>query len=337
MTATVQVAIHSSQFPEAVRGDLLDSLRQGTINHKFHYDSIKQAQKWLALHNACSPARTRPEVAATYHRAFEQTARIVCPGTVHVIGLGCGGGAKDCALLSRLQGSALSYTPIDVSTALVLTSWQAARLIIPPDRCFPLVCDLAKADDLPSILDAQPNPRATRLVTFFGMLPNLEPETILPRLAALVRPGDLLLCSANLAPGTSYQEGVARVLPLYDNTLTREWLLMFLSDLGVDPHDGTTTFGIEEHPPGSRLLRIAASFQFVRHKEFRIDSHTFTFRPTDVLRLFFSYRHTPELVEGLLAAHGLPVSAQWISPCGEEGLFLARRLQPGFPAPPVHL
>ncbi len=87
MTATVQVTIHSSQFPDAVRGDLLDSLRQGAINHKFHYDSIKQAQKWLALHDACSPARTRPEVATAYHRAFEQTSRIVSPGTVHVIGL----------------------------------------------------------------------------------------------------------------------------------------------------------------------------------------------------------------------------------------------------------
>jgi len=328
MTATVQVTIHPSQFPDAVRGDLLDSLRQGAINHKFHYDSIKQAQKWLALHDACSPARTRPEVAATYHRAFEQTSRIVSPGTVHLIGLGCGGGAKDCALLSRIQGSAPSYTPIDVSTALVLTSCQAARSIIPPERCFPLVCDLAKADDLPSILDAQPIPSATRLVTFFGMLPNFEPETILPRLEALVRPGDLLLCSANLAPGSNYQEGVARVLPLYDNGLTREWLLMFLSDLGVDPRDGTTTFRIEEHPPGSGLLRIAASFEFVRRKNLRIDSHTFTFQPTDLLRLFFSYRHTPELVERLLAAHGLPVSDKYISPCGEEGLFLAHRPWP---------
>ncbi len=187
------------------------------------------------------------------------------------------------------------------------------------------MCDLAKADDLPSILDAQPISRATRLVTFFGMLPNFEPEKVLPRLAALVRPGDLLLCSANLAPGSNYQEGVARVLPLYDNRLTREWLLVFLSDLGVDSHDGTTTFRIEEHPPGSGLLRIAALFQFVRRTDIRIDSHTFTFQPTDGLRLFFSYRHTPELVERLFAAHGLPVSARWISPCGEEGVFLARR------------
>ena len=325
MSALVQIAVHSSHFPDAVRGDLLNSLRQRAINHKFHYDSIKQAQKWLALHDACSPARTRPEVAATYHRAFEQTARILSPRPVHVIGLGCGGGAKDCALLSRLEGSTFYYTPIDVSTALVLTSWQAARLIIRPDRCFPIVCDLSKADDLPPILDAQVAPGATRLVTFFGMLPNFEPATILTRLAALVRPGDLLLCSANLAPGSDYGSGVAQVLPLYDNALTREWLLMFLLDLGIDPHDGTTTFRIEEHPPGSGLLRITAVFEFVRRRDIRVDSHTFIFQPTDVLRLFFSYRHTPALVERLLAPHGLPVTNQWISPCGEEGLFLARR------------
>ena len=58
--ALANVTIHSSQFPENVRRDLLRSLRARRINHKFHYDSYKQAQKWLALHEACSPSRTDP-------------------------------------------------------------------------------------------------------------------------------------------------------------------------------------------------------------------------------------------------------------------------------------
>jgi len=50
--ALANVTIHSSQFPENVRRDLLDCLRARSVNSKFHYDSWKQAQKWLALHEA---------------------------------------------------------------------------------------------------------------------------------------------------------------------------------------------------------------------------------------------------------------------------------------------
>ncbi len=52
MSSVAHVTIHPSQFPDAVRRDLLASLRDRQVNHKFHYDSIKQTQKWLAIHQA---------------------------------------------------------------------------------------------------------------------------------------------------------------------------------------------------------------------------------------------------------------------------------------------
>jgi hypothetical protein len=118
---------------------------------------------------------------------------------------------------------------------------------------------------------------------------------------------------------------VERVLPLYDNQFTRDWLLSFLSGLGIGQNDGTMVFHIEQHPATSGLLRIAADFRFLRMAEVRIDSNTFVFQPAELLRLFFSYRHTPRLVRDLLLPHRLKVNAQWISPCGEEGLFLVHR------------
>ncbi|HOW66327.1 MAG TPA: L-histidine N(alpha)-methyltransferase [Candidatus Paceibacterota bacterium] len=323
MSSTINVFIHSSQFPDAVRKDLLESMRRRAVNHKFHYDTIRQAQKWLCLHETYSPARTRPEVANTYHQAFRQTVKRLGQGPVQVIGLGCGGGAKDCALIRCLEGRTVHYRAVDVSTALVLKACQAAGEWMPPDRCLPLVCDLATAEDLPAEIEEHSPSGSIRILTFFGMLPNFEPAIILPRLAALVKPDDCLLCSANLAPGDDYRQGVERVRPLYDNALTRDWLMTFLSDLGVEADDGTMRFSIEEHPAGSGLLRIAAYFEFLRGKQVRIDSVNFDFQPSDVLRLFFSYRHTPALVKDLLAPHGLSVDAQWISPCGEEGVFLA--------------
>src|SRR6185295_7806910 len=117
MRFPVNVAIHPSQFPENLRRDLVVSLRVGQLNHKFLYDGIKQTQKWLALHEACSPARNDIDCVETYDKAFGAAADRVAARHAHVISLGCGGGQKDVSLLKRLRqsGRQVSYTPCDVS------------------------------------------------------------------------------------------------------------------------------------------------------------------------------------------------------------------------------
>ncbi len=327
MPSLVHVAIHPSTFPEAVRRDLLVSLRTRQVNHKFHYDSVKQIQQWLALHQAYSPSRWDPDCAAAYDRSFTAVVSRMEYRRVHLIGLGCGGGQKDARLLRQLQdtGRTVFYTPSDVSVPMVLVAQQAATSVLPPGNCFPLVCDLATADDLPAALDSLPVPNAARLITFFGMIPNFEPQIILPRLASLVRLGDCLLFSANLAPGANYAAGVQRILPLYDNALTREWLMTFLLDLGVEASDGELNFVIEDDPAGSGLKRVAAYFRFGRWREIRVDEHRFDFPAGESMRLFFSYRHTPTLAQALLGQHGLKVLDQWITHSQEEGVFLVCR------------
>ena len=340
MSAAANITIHASQFPEAVRLDLLDSLRSRKVNHKFHYDSFKQTQKWLALHQAYSPSRTDPECAAAYRQSFAATTQHLTPAGVHLIGLGCGGGQKDAALLRLLRdsGSEVFYTPSDVSVAMVLVARQSALSVLPETNCFPLVCDLATAHDLPPLLKtivpgsaSRSASRSTetaalkRLFTFFGMLPNFEPDTILPRLAGLVNPGDHLLLSANLAPGNDYAAGVERVLPLYDNELTRDWLMTFLLDLGIEKTDGELGFGIEEQPTPVPLKRIIALFHFIRNRVVEVESQRFEFTAGESIRLFFSYRHTPPLVRSMLDQHGLKVLDEWVTPSAEEGVFLAVR------------
>jgi hypothetical protein len=102
MTSAAKVLIHASQFPESVRRDLLESLRTRRVNHKFHYDSVKQTQKWLALHQAYSPTRNDVDCRAVYTQAFKAAAEKIKKPRVHVIGLGCGGGQKDTRLLKLL-------------------------------------------------------------------------------------------------------------------------------------------------------------------------------------------------------------------------------------------
>ena len=156
------------------------------------------------------------------------------------------------------------------------------------------------------------------------MIPNFEPKQILPKLASLVRPKDFLLFSANLAPGKDYAAGVKRVLPQYDNPLTRDWLMTFLIDLGIERNNGKLRFKIETDS-ASGLKRIVAGFHFTRSCRIEVESEVFDFRAGEAIRLFFSYRYTPGRVHKALAGHGLEVCEQWIAKSEEEGVFLCRK------------
>jgi uncharacterized SAM-dependent methyltransferase len=339
MSSVVNVVIHASQFPVNVRRDLLESLRARRVNHKFHYDSVKQTQKWLALHQEYSPSRHDADCRDIYETGFKAAAAQIKAKSVHVIGLGCGGGQKDTQLLKLLKarGREIFYTPCDVSAAMVLVARRTALAVVPEKNCFPFVCDLATAGDLRDVLEeVGPRCRAAlddrqvvpthcvRLLTFFGMIPNFEPQIILPKLASLIRKNDFLLFSANLAPGNNYAAGMKKVLPQYDNPLTRDWLMTFLLDLGVGRNDGKLVFEIKNGPAGSGLKRIVARFHFKRACRIEIESEKFNFRAGESIRLFFSYRYTPERVCKVLARFDLEVCDQWIAKSEEEAVFLCR-------------
>jgi L-histidine Nalpha-methyltransferase len=325
MPATVPVTVHASQSPENIRRGLLAGLRARRIAPKYLYESRHQAQKWLALHEAFSPARTDPDAIAIYDRSFAAAVEMLRARRVRVIGLGCGGGQKEASLLALLakKGRALSYTPCDASLPLVLASTRAAEAAAPGITCHALLCDLSTADDLPAVLDQLEPRNAPRLYTFFGIIPNFEPDDILPRLSALLHPDDLLLFSANLSPGPDYAAGVERIFPGYNNPETRAWLLAFIRDIGIDPSDGVLEFSIEEAPG---LRRIAADFRFLQNGTLTVESDHFDFAKGENLRLFFSYRYTPDRVGQLLRSGQIEVVNQWITQSEEEGIFLCRRI-----------
>ena len=312
----IHVAIHPSQFPDQVRADLLKSLRTREIQHKFHYDSYKQAQKWLAVHEAHSPARNDSGCAAVYDAAFRWVAGKFQKKTdICVIGLGCGGGQKDAALLKRFKaaGKRSMYSAVDVSLPLVITArLRASRFA---ESTTGLVCDLEMADGIRDQLCSA----AQRVFTFFGMIPNSEPEVILPRLRKLLRRGDVVLMSANLAPGADYKAGLKRVLPQYDNPETVDWLLTFLYDLGVERGDGKMGFSIEQ--AAAELLRIRADFEFRRPRLVKLGQESVQFGAGERVRLFYSYRYTPERFKSVLASFNFKIAEQWITPSGEEGVF----------------
>jgi len=250
---------------------------------------------------------------------------------VDVIGLGCGGGQKEAGLLRALLTAdprlPLRYVPADTGVGLALVSRDAALAAgVVSEACAPLVLDLATAEDWDAAVAEVLPGRRRRLVTFFGMLPNFLPGEVLSRLGGLLAPGDRLLVSANLAPGEVYEAGVARILPLYDNEPTREWLLGVLLDIGVERDDGVMEVRVASCPEGSGLLRVEAMFRFARERQLTVEGEPIRFDAGECFRLFYSYRHTVDRVVAQLASHGIAVDGSWTDPAGDEGVFLARRM-----------
>ncbi len=330
-SAPVAVLMHRSQFPAAVGSALRASLRSREMNHKFHYDTTRQTLRWLRVHEAFSPARTDPDCGRIYSQAFSAAAvQLATASAIEVVSLGCGGGKKDAALLTELRRAnpacRLRFVPADVSAGLVLIARDGAVAAgVAPEDCAPVVFDLALALDwaatLPTVLD----PASTRIVCFFGMLPNFTPGEVLPQLAALLRPNDLLLVSVNLAPGDDYAAGVAQVMPLYDNSLTRDWLWSVLQDLGAEPGDGRMEFRIVVCPGNTGLLRIEAVVTFLRDCRLSFEGEVFEYPPGAEFRLLFSYRHTPERLTALCHPYDLIFTDHWRNDGGDEGVFLGGR------------
>lgn len=326
--ASVAVLIHRTQFPAAVADALRASLRAHAMNHKFHYDTTRQTLRWLRVHEAFSPARTDPDCGRIYDEAFASTATSLAGATeIEVVSLGCGGGQKDTRLLAELRRAnptaRLRYVPTDVSVGLTLIAREAAVAAgVAPADCSPVVLDLALTADWAVALAAVLRPEAVRVVCFFGMLPNFAAGEVLPQLASLLRPADLLLVSANLAPGTDYAAGVAQVLPLYDNPLTRDWLWSVLQDLGAEPGDGVMRFRLAACPENTGLLRIEAVVTFLRDCRLCFEGENFDYPAGAEFRLFFSYRHTPARLLALGAPHGLSFTGHWQNQAGDEGVFL---------------
>jgi L-histidine N-alpha-methyltransferase len=291
--------VHPSQAPAQVEADRAQSIGERSIASKFLYETPRQAELWLKVHELFAPPA---DLAQTYHQAATTLAARWPHANGTLIALGCGGGEKDLAVLRALPQDT-RFVPTDVSEPLVLKAAQ----VVPAT---PLVFDLATADDLPEFLNKHVSPN--RIFTFFGILPNFAPNEILPQLQALLKPEDRLLLSANLAPN-----GIKPVLPQYDNAPTREWLAEFPRTHGAG--EGKVKIKLETDGP---LERIAAHFHFTEPCIMSANGEPFDFQTGDALRLFVSYRYTLQSLAETLAPHDIVIEDTFLSANGEEGVFL---------------
>ncbi|NCZ53239.1 MAG: hypothetical protein EBY81_05025, partial [Verrucomicrobia bacterium] len=163
---------------------------------------------WKKVHLTCSPFYQRPAVRRLYTQPATVLRVLLRNAPYHFIALGCAEGFKESLLLRKLPKPALLLT---ADTCLSMAKFAARKL--PARAKVARQIDLTSPSSISRIL-TPPIPHSkskaaspARLITLFGVLPNLDPLPLLRCLAKHMAPKDLLLFSTNLAPGKNGQRG----------------------------------------------------------------------------------------------------------------------------------
>jgi hypothetical protein len=275
------------------------------------YSHPSLARLWKKVHLSCSPFYRRPEVRRLYTQPTTVLRALLRHAAYNFIALGCAEGLKESLLLRKLPKPTLLLT---ADTCLSMAKIAARKL--PARSKIARQIDLTSPSSISRILtppishSKSKAPSPARLITLFGVLPNLNPLPLLRCLAKNMGPKDLLLFSANLAPREDGRRGALRVLSQYDNPLTHKWLHGVALRTRPRLPPGFVHFGVYPDPNQSSLSRIEGRW-VVENKP----THT----------LFSSRRPTLSQVESWIQTSGLTRIHQWIDPKGEEGIWLTTR------------
>jgi uncharacterized SAM-dependent methyltransferase len=260
---------------------------------------------------------------ALYQQAFQAALQALSPGALHYVSLGCGGGTKDALFLQQAVARcpALIFTPMDTSMALVVQTLLRLQRTLPDLTTAPLVVDLGEEPELTPWLSHYETPAHQRLLACFGMLPNFVYSTFLPYVGSLMRPGDVLLLSANLSPGV-YADAVSRILPQYDNPYARTWYTGLLDSLGLATSQIQLTVSPQLLRPDGHIWQIHAEATVRQPLQFTLYEETFALAAGESLEVFFSTRFTPEVMPEVLAEAGLVPLQTFLFASREEAIYL---------------
>jgi SAM-dependent methyltransferase len=279
------------------------SLRANELNPKLLYVTPRQTELWRQVFLKHSPIHGNPEFARIYHDAYVRLSAELSPGKIWLVGLGCGTGLKERELCSQLKpgGHEVAFSAIDVSRDLVAESAHRLKEA-GAESGHHLVCDLGETPFIKQWLAGVAG--ATPIIfTLFGLVPNLPPALVVRLMRELLRPGDVMLVSAHLAPmgeGVDLPTAMRKVLPQYDNAETHAWLGAAIYEWGLPVSDPKIVIGEIENVP--------AFIAEARGK-------------AGVWRLFHSLRYTPELFEKLLCDAGFKIKRLSMTACREEAIW----------------
>ena len=309
-TAVLSLDFHTSVRGDALREAAAQALRENRLDPKSLYVTPRQAHLWRAVSRAHSPIHGNAEFIRIYQEAFAKISQNLPGQKALLVGLGCGTGAKEQTLFSALHesGKQAIFSAIDVSADLVLQAAEALTGAGAEHRRS-LVCDLGQVAFIQEWLDAL-EPDLPRLITFFGLVPNLPPSEVIRIFRAVLRPGDQLLVSVHLAPVfTDLPSAMSAVFPQYNNGETLAWLAEGIAQSGLETELSSTRMIIGERE------NIPAFLGFARWAK----------QPNrPPLEVFSSLRYTPPLFENLLSEAGLAYELLAITTCRQEAIWSIR-------------
>jgi SAM-dependent methyltransferase len=300
------IEVHPSVHGGGREQELIASLQANRIDPKLLYVTPRQTGLWRQVFLRHSPIHTNPEFARIYADAFARTSDRLPPGKIALVGLGCGTGLKERDLYAALtaRGHEAKFSAIDVSRDLVIESMQKLAAA-GAEQGGNLVCDLAETEFISEWLDRTTG-TLPRLMTFFGLVPNLAPALVARIFRAILRPGDRLLVSVHLAPVvTDLAEAMQTVLPQYDNAETRAWLAAALEQFGLEEVLGAPEIAIGE------VEGIPAFLAMARWRD----------NARDPLQFFRSLRYTPALFEDVMKREGFRLEQLAMTACREEAIW----------------
>ncbi|QSR87972.1 L-histidine N(alpha)-methyltransferase [Methylacidiphilum caldifontis] len=301
-------------------------LAQGEIDPIFHYTTAAQSHLWKQLFELYSPF-SRENGREFYKNCFKEISQTIPSSFPYeIVSLGCGSGEKDHLLLKELMPSSVDlwWTAIDTSLQLLLEACIHCPLNI--EKINPILSDILWEDTLKvlKITNSQ-----KRIFTLFGVLPNIDPFVLFKSLETVLSKEDFLILNAHLAPVKSesqqdYIEGIESILYQYDNKETRLWLTEVLRDWGIENKTELFNISFSMH---KNFFRIEATVYWKENGRLVLgQGKELKMVKGSPLRLFFSYRFTPERLEEFFSHWSFRVINRWLFSNKEEGIWLLQRI-----------
>jgi uncharacterized SAM-dependent methyltransferase len=314
----------SSRSPQKVLQKQISFLKKGIVDPSLHYHSPRQSEAWEKVFQAHCPVLRDKSFVAIYRQLFSRFSSSQTKA-FHLIGLGCGTGVKEQWIgrsMRRVGKDLRHFTAVDVSEELCRMSMKKLN---PLSRRNPQawVMDLDGVGSLRKWLDHE-NRSERRVYTFFGLVPNLASESVSKIWRALLRPGDQLLISANLAPVSESDESdldqaVKRILPQYRNQETRRWLEILFREQGISKKwISPLRFEIENQ---KGLRSIVVRTDILRDFKWSMGTQALDMKKSQSLKVFQSRRWTPQAFEKWMVKSGLKIRESRITPNREEGVW----------------
>ncbi|MEO0454742.1 MAG: hypothetical protein AAFY98_11500 [Verrucomicrobiota bacterium] len=281
-----------------------------------HYQSPRQVELWNRVHNCYVPMGPA-ESEVFYRNSFSSGIKFIHDTSLDYLTLGAGSGWKEAILGETLGWEKLNRViSIDAAEEFV---HQTREVFIQKGYGGSYEVEVGNLNQPLNLVGGQSG--TIKMVTAFGLIPNMEPEQFFTVTNRFTEDGDYLWLSANLM-----DRGQEAVLAQYANKETEDWLSQWFRERQLSGEDYEFSWSVENQPFGYQI-QLAARFL----KDVEIGASTYS--KGESILVFFTNRMRSDLFAEKLRQGSYAILFQeknkddgvWLckkkSSCGDIGRF----------------